>query len=90
MQQELPPQEEAQSCYYKGMEYANVHPLIGNLCINPEGGVDVAMFIALRDELSMDDALDLLEMDAVSRSWHSASRANQQLSSARRKAKNRR
>ena len=83
----MPPQEENSGCAYKGMDYANIHPLIGNLCIKPEGGVDVSMFLALRDELSLDDALDILEMDVVSRSWHTASRANNKLASSRRRSK---
>lgn len=65
------------------MEYANVHPIIGNLCVKPEGGVDVVMFQALHTDLSIDDALDLVEMDEVSRSWHDAARANAEHSSNR-------
>lgn len=58
------------------MEYANVHPIIGNLCCRPEGGVDVEMYRALTRDLSIDEALDLLEMDDVARSWRKATEAN--------------
>lgn len=83
----MPPTEDTADGPYKGMSYANVHPLIGNLCIKPEGGVDVNMFLALQEELSLDDALDIIEMDMVSRSWHAASRANSRQASARKRPK---
>jgi hypothetical protein len=53
-----------------------VHPLIGNLCIIPGGGVNGILFAALRTSLSLDDALDLEEIDIVDRSWRDARQAN--------------
>jgi hypothetical protein len=53
-----------------------VHPLIGNLCALPEGGVSVEMYRALCSDLSLDDALDLAEIDEVARSWRAAAHAN--------------
>lgn len=34
------------------------------------------MFRALRSDLSLDEALDLLEIDEVNQSWHAATRRN--------------
>lgn len=53
-----------------------MHPLIGNLCARPDGGVDHALFLALQTTLSLDDALDLEEIDQVSRSHRDAAQAN--------------
>lgn len=58
------------------MQYANVHPLIGNLCSVPGGGVNVHMYEALTTRLPLDRALDLAEIDEVNRSWHNAAEAN--------------
>lgn len=53
-----------------------MHPLIGNLCHRPEGGVDHALFLAAQTELTIDDLLDLDEIDEVGRSWRDAAQAN--------------
>jgi len=44
--------------------------------MKPEGGIDPAMYQALHTTLSLDDALDLMEIEEVQRSWHAASRRN--------------
>jgi hypothetical protein len=54
----------------------NVHPLIAELVQKPEGGIDGAMYAALRTTLSLDDALDLAEINAVGMSWHAAAHRN--------------
>lgn len=61
---------------YRGIEYANVHPLIGNLCLRPEGDVNHALFVDLHTTLSWDDALDLEEIVLVGRTWRDAAQAN--------------
>jgi hypothetical protein len=53
-----------------------MHPLIGNLVSRPEGGLDAFMYNALNTELSLDDALNLAEIDEVQRSWRDATQAN--------------
>lgn len=58
------------------MDYANIHPIIGALCSRPEGGVDVDMYRALTSEMSIEEALDLYEVDQVGRSWRAAMQAN--------------
>ena len=72
------------------MQYANVHPLIGNLCALPEGGVDVAMYIALTTVLSIEEALDLAEVDDVQKSWRRAFDANAEAQRSSDNRKNRR
>lgn len=69
---------------FEGIQFANVHPLIGNLSIRPEGGVDVAMYEALTQRMSLEEALDLSEIDRVERSWRDAQTANAELGSPRR------
>ena len=69
------------------MDYANVHPIIGSLCSLPEGGVDVGMYVACTQELSIDEVLDLREIDDVSRSWRAAVHANMDVSREAQKAK---
>lgn len=60
-----------------GIDYANVPPLIGNLCRRPDGSVDAALFAALmHGPLSLDDALDLDEIAQVSASAHDAAQVN--------------
>lgn len=71
---------------HRGIEFANVAPLIGNLCIRPEGGVDVAMYLALTTTLPLDAALDLAEIDNVSRSHRDAAHANATYRRARKAA----
>ena len=58
------------------MQFANIAPLIGNLCTKAEGGVDVEMFRALHDDMSLDDALDMAEILEVWRSWNTAAEMN--------------
>lgn len=50
--------------------------MVGLLVRRPEGGIDVAMFEALHDRLSLDRALDLREIDDWSQSWAAASARN--------------
>jgi len=45
--------------------------------LSPEGDVKETMYTALRTSLSLDDALDLLEIDEVGRSWRAASLRNE-------------
>lgn len=70
------PEGTGQEGPYRGTTYANVPPLIGNLCSKPEGGVDVAMYKALMYELTLEEALDLWEIDEVGRSWRAAIEGN--------------
>lgn len=35
------------------------------------------MFLLLKTEFTLDDALDLVEIDEVQRSWHAAERRNE-------------
>lgn len=68
---------------HHGIQFENVHPLIGNLCIRPDGGPDVEMFRQLtHGPLSIDDAYDLAEIDDVARSWRDAAQANNEHASA--------
>lgn len=69
---------------YKGIQFANVHPLIGNLASRPEGGVDWALVTACRRRpsrggITLDELLDLAEIDEVGRSWRDAYQANGEL-----------
>ncbi len=66
---------------YVGLEFDYVSPLVGNLCIRPGGGVDGVLYHALRTYLSIDDALDLAEIDNVDRSWRDAAHANAEIPS---------
>lgn len=67
-----------------------MHPLIGNLCIRPEGGIDAALFEALSTRLSVDDAFDLAEIDEVGRAHRDAAHANVERAQARAAAQRRR
>lgn len=74
---ELPPGAEPGP--YKGMQYANVHPWIGNLAYRPEGGVDHEFVHRCNTVYSIDDLLVLVEIEAVGRSWAVARDANRNL-----------
>lgn len=50
--------------------------MIVRLVARPRGGVDVAMYRALHEDLSLDEALDLDEIDKVSQSWRVAAELN--------------
>lgn len=50
--------------------------MIVRLVARPRGGVDVAMYRALHDDLSLDEALDLDEIDKVSQSVRHAAELN--------------
>lgn len=43
----------------------------------PDGGIDPTMYRLLQTELTLDDALALDEIEQVQRSWHAASRRNE-------------
>ncbi len=60
--------------------------MIGNLCCRPDGGVDHSMYLALRTTMSLDDALDLAEIDTVSRSHRDAIEENARLIAEAKKA----
>jgi hypothetical protein len=59
-----------------GLEPANVHPLVLNLCLRPEGDVNHALYVALHTSMSWDEALDLEEIVIVGRTWRDAAQAN--------------
>lgn len=61
---------------HRGIEFANVHPLIANVCSRPEGGVDWALLKAAQETLSLDDLLDIAEIETVGRSWRDAIQGN--------------
>ena len=42
----------------------------------PNGGIDVAMFQGLQTQLTLDDALDLLEIQEAQQSWQAAHQRN--------------
>ena len=59
------------------MSIRNVEPMIARLTQRPDGGVDPQMFIALHTpNLSLDRALDLVEIDQWSQSWRAAAQWN--------------
>jgi hypothetical protein len=64
---------------HKGIQYANVHPLIGNLCSRPDGGVDADLFVRLHTSMCLKQALDLAEIMEVGNSWRDAYQANAEL-----------
>lgn len=53
-----------------------MHPVVARLVSRPEGGIDVGMYEALATRLSIDAALDLIEIDNVGRSWRAAETYN--------------
>ena len=46
------------------------------LVMLPEGGIDPVRYHMLQTTLTLDDALNLEEIDAVQQSWHAATRRN--------------
>jgi hypothetical protein len=50
--------------------------MVAGLVRYPDGGVNEQMFLALRTTLSLDDALDLLELDQWSQSVGAAAQRN--------------
>lgn len=60
-------------------------PLIGQLCMLPEGGVDWRLMRALQETLSLDDAYDIAEINEVSRSHRDALEANMKRAHKKRK-----
>lgn len=72
-----PPPDDGDAGIYVGMEYANIHPWIGNACSKPDG-VDHVLLARFYDDLSLDDLFRSLEVDAVHRSWAIARQANRE------------
>lgn len=67
----------------RGILPRNVHPMVARLVARPEGGVDLAMYQALHTTITLDQALDLVEIDDVSRSVRAAAQRNAARLSAR-------
>lgn len=44
--------------------------------MKPEGGIDPIMFDRLHTTFTLDQALDLVEIETVQRSWHAAQKRN--------------
>lgn len=61
---------------HRGIDYANVPPMLARLASLPRGGVDWQLLIAARTSLTIDDLLDAIEIDEVQRSWRDAAQAN--------------
>lgn len=63
---------------HEGVAWANVHPLIGDLCLDGEGRIDDRRYVELtRGNLSLDDALTFREMRMVAASRRDAAQHNQ-------------
>lgn len=54
-----------------------MHPLVARLVLSPDGDLKADMYRALQTELTVDDALNLREIDDVGRSWRAASARNE-------------
>lgn len=50
--------------------------IIAMLSVQPDGTRDAVTYRMLHTELSLDDALNLLEAEEVNKSWQAASRRN--------------
>jgi hypothetical protein len=70
----LPPP--GKSGKYQGMDFANVHPMIGNLCVSPEGAIDHFALAAYHETFSLDDLYRAFEVDTIARVARLAAEAN--------------
>ena len=72
----LAPKADPDAVLYQGLQYSNLPARLGDLCAVPSGGVNGALWLQFRDTATLDDMLDMEEIDTVSRSWRAAAEAN--------------
>lgn len=73
------PESESQGGPYRGIGYANVPAIVGILCTDSKGNIDVDMYKAITRDFYLDELLDLWEMREVATSWSRAAQANADL-----------